>query len=64
MNYAQAYKEEQMKDPAFRKAYLEEKSKLDIDFMLDDLTDKIKLEISYSEILKGVKKIKKALHKA
>jgi hypothetical protein len=61
MNYAQVYKEEKMKDKTFRKAYLEEKTKLDIEFMLDELSDKIKLEKSYSELLKGVRKIKRAL---
>jgi hypothetical protein len=64
MNYARAYKEEKMKDTSFRKAYLEEKTKLDIEFMLDELTDKIKLERSYSELMKGVKKIKRVLNLA
>ena len=61
MNNAQKYKEENMKDLAFRKAYLEEKTKLDLEFMLDELTDKIKLENSYDELMKGVKKIKRVL---
>ncbi|MBM2814945.1 MAG: hypothetical protein HW421_1707 [Ignavibacteria bacterium] len=47
MNYAQAYKEEKMKDETFRKAYMEEKKLLDLEFMLDDLSEKIKLEKSY-----------------
>ncbi|MDT3739327.1 MAG: hypothetical protein RO257_07485 [Candidatus Kapabacteria bacterium] len=64
MNYAQEYKEEKMKDLSFRKAYLEEKTKLDLEFMLDELSDKIKLEKSYSELLKGVKKIKRTLQLA
>ena len=64
MNNAEAYINEKMKDPTFRTAYLEEKTKLDIEFMLDELTDKIKMEKSYSELLKGVKKIKKILVKA
>ncbi len=62
MNYAQVYKEEKMNDTAFRKAYLEEKSLLDIEFMLDELSDKIKLEKSYNELLKTVRKIKRAIH--
>ena len=64
MNNAQVYKDEKMKDISFRTAYLEEKTKLDLDFMLDELSEKIKLEMSYKELLKGVKKIKKALSKA
>jgi hypothetical protein len=62
MNYAQVYKEEKMKDPAFKKAYLEEKSLLDIEFMLDELSEKIKLERSYADLLKTVRKIKRAIH--
>ncbi|MEI6091014.1 MAG: hypothetical protein WCR42_11215 [bacterium] len=62
MNYAQAYKEEMMKDTAFKKAYLEEKSLLDIEFMLDELSEKIKLERSYADLLKTVRKIKRAIH--
>ena len=63
MNYAQEYKEEKMKDPTFRKAYEEEKTLLDLEFMLDELSDKIKLEKSYNELLKGVNRIKRVLHK-
>jgi len=62
MNYAQVYKEEKMKDTAFKKAYLEEKSLLDIEFMLDELSEKIKLERSYADLLKTVRKIKRAIH--
>jgi hypothetical protein len=61
MNEAQKYKEEKMKDMTFRKAYLEEKTKLEIDLMLDELTNEIKMEKSYSELMKGVKRIKRAL---
>jgi hypothetical protein len=62
MNYAQVYKEEKMKDTAFKKAYLEEKSLLGIEFMLDELSEKIKLERSYADLLKTVRKIKRAIH--
>ena len=61
MNYAESYKEEKMKDANFREAYLEEKFKLDLEFMLDELADKIKMEQSYKELLKGVNKIKRKL---
>jgi hypothetical protein len=64
MNFAQEYKEEKMKDAAFRKAYLQENTRLDLEFMLDDLIDKIKMEVSYDELIKGVKKIKQTLLKA
>ena len=64
MNNAQKYKNEKMKDKIFRKAYQEEKFKLDIEFLLDELSNKIKLEKSYSELMKGVKKIKRAIYLA
>jgi len=37
-----------MKDEEFRKAYQEEKLKLDIEFMLDELLEEIKMEKSYN----------------
>ncbi len=61
MNNAQKYWEESMKDLTFRKAYLEEKTKLDIEFMLDELENKIKMESNYNELMKGVRKIKRVL---
>ena len=61
MNIAQEYKKKNMMDPEFKKAYLEEKMKLDLEFMLDELTQEIKMEKSYPELLKGVKKIKRVL---
>ena len=64
MNNAQKYISENMKDSEFRTAYLEEKTKLDLEFLLNDLTEKIKLERSYSELMQGVRKIKRVLVKA
>ncbi|MFH1050959.1 MAG: hypothetical protein V1779_08555 [bacterium] len=61
MNNAQKYWEENMKDLTFRKAYLEEKTKLDLEFMLDELENKIKMETKYNDLLKGVRKIKRVL---
>ncbi len=61
MNAAQKYKEEKLKDVVFKKAYLEEKTKLELEFMLDDLSDKIKLEKSYPELMKEIKKMKRVL---
>ena len=40
MNIAEKYFAEKMKDEEFRKAYNEEKLKLDIEFLLDDLIKK------------------------
>ena len=61
MNNAQKYWDENMKDLTFRKAYLEEKTKLDLEFMLDELENKIKMESNYNELMKGVRKIKRVL---
>ena len=61
MNNAQKYWEENMKDKTFRKAYLEEKTKLDLEFMLDELENKIKMETNYNELMKGIRKIKRVL---
>ena len=61
MNIAEKYFDKKMKDEAFRKAYSEEKLKLDIEFLLDDLTKQIQMESSYNELLKGVKKIRRTL---
>jgi hypothetical protein len=43
MNIAEKYYAEKMKDEKFRKTYDEEKLKLDIEFLLDDLIKKIKM---------------------
>lgn len=47
-----------MQIPSFEKAYLEEKTKLDLEFLLDGLIEKINAEVAYSIILKDVKAIK------
>jgi hypothetical protein len=62
MNIAEKYFVEKMKDDEFRKAYNEEKLKLDIEFLLDDLIKKIKMESSYNELLKGAKRIRRTLN--
>lgn len=61
MNIAEKYFAEKMKDEEFRKAYNEEKLKLDIEFLLDDLIKKIKMESSYNELLKGANRIRRTL---
>jgi len=48
MNIAEKYFAGKMKDEEFRKAYQEEKLKLDIEFMLDELLEEIKMEKSYN----------------
>lgn len=62
MNIAEKYFAEKMKDEEFRKAYNDEKLKLDIEFLLDDLIKKIKMESSYNELLKGAKRIRRTLN--
>ena len=64
MNLAEKYFAEKMKDDEFRKSYIEEKLRLDIEFLLDDLTKKIQMESSYNELLKGVKRIRRTLKTA
>lgn len=61
MNSAELYFEEKMQNEEFSKQYIIEKKKLDIEFLLDDLTQKIQMESSYNDLLKSVKRIKKTL---
>ena len=61
MNNAEAYKEEKMQNAEFKEVYYVEKLKLDIEFMLDELSEKIKMEQSYNHLLKGVNKMKRKL---
>ena len=61
MNIAEKYFAEKMEDEEFRKAFNEEKLKLDVEFLLDDLIKKIKMESSYNELLIDANKIRKTL---
>ncbi|HPI21493.1 MAG TPA: hypothetical protein PKY56_14105 [Candidatus Kapabacteria bacterium] len=61
MNNARKYIDEQMKNDKFRGAYYEEKKKLDIEFLLDELKQNIQTNQSKSELLEGVRKIENAL---
>jgi len=64
MNNAEAYKSEKMKNAEFKEAYYVEKLKLDIEFMLDELSEKIKMEQSYNHLLKGVNKMKLKINRS
>jgi hypothetical protein len=61
MNIAQKYFDEKLKDDEFRKAYSEEKLRLDIEFMVDELKDKIKADKSKLSLIREVNKIKRVL---
>ena len=63
-NTAEKYISDKMQIPSFEKAYLEEKTKLDLEFLLDGLIEKINAEVAYSIILKDVKAIKHTLAEA
>ncbi len=64
MNNAEAYKEEKMQNAEFKEVYYVEKLKLDIEFMLDELSEKIKMEQSYNHLLKGVNKMKLKINRS
>ena len=61
MNIAEKYFTEKMENEEFRKSYSEEKLRLDIEFLLDDLTKNIQMESPYNELLKRVKRIRRTL---
>ncbi|OGU42680.1 MAG: hypothetical protein A2X61_10585 [Ignavibacteria bacterium GWB2_35_12] len=64
MNNSKKYFKLKMKDTSFKKAYLEEKTKLDLEFLVDELYNDIKLDKPSNELIKGVRKIKHVLEKA
>ena len=49
------------KDPEFKAGFFQEKIKLDVEYQLDDLKDKIKKGKSKTTLIKGINKIKKTL---
>ena len=61
MTNAEKYFLEQMNDDEFKKLFFQEKIRLDIDYQLDELKEKIKTGKSKSILLRGVNKIKKSL---
>ncbi|NCO31742.1 hypothetical protein GW891_02855 [bacterium] len=53
-----------MQNAEFKEVYYVEKLKLDIEFMLDELSEKIKMEQSYNHLLKGVNKMKLKINRS
>jgi len=64
MTNAEKYFQELMKDSEFKEAFFQEKIKLDIEYQLEELKDKIKSGKSKLTLIKGVNKIKKTLEYA
>ena len=64
MNTAEKYVAKKMQSTDFKKAYLEEKTKLDLEILLDGLIEKINAEVAYSVILNDVRAIKHTLAEA
>ena len=61
MNNARQYIENKMKDENFRRSYVEEKLKIDLEFIIDELNENIKNDKPKNELLKGVKKLKRVI---
>ncbi len=64
MTKAEEYFQELMKDPEFKESFFQEKIKLDIEYQLEDLKEKIKSGKSKLTLIKGLNKIKKTLEYA
>lgn len=61
MTNAEKYFIELLKDKEFREHYLLEKMKLDIEYELDELVNKINTGKSKTTLIRGVNKIKRTL---
>lgn len=61
MNNAEKYINEQLKDEEFRNVYFEEKLKIDLEFLIDELGEKIKSNQSKTSLIRGLNKIKRTL---
>ena len=59
MTIAEKYFNEQLKSDEFRKAYLEEKTKLDIEYRLEELKKDIKGRKSPDELIEKVEDLEK-----
>ena len=59
MSIAEKYFNEQMKSDEFRRAYLEEKTKLDIEYRLEELKRDIQGRKSPDELIEKVEDIEK-----
>ncbi len=64
MTNAEKYFQELMKASEFKEAFFQEKIKLDIEYQLEELKEKIKSGKSKLTLTKGVNKIKKTLEYA
>ncbi len=64
MNNTKQYIKNKMKDEDFKRSYLEEKLKIDIEFMIDELNEKIKNDKPKEELLFGVKELKRVISHA
>jgi hypothetical protein len=61
MTNAEQYFIDQMKDPESKEIFYFEKIRLDIEYQLDDLKEKVKTGKSKSTLIRGVNKIKRTL---
>jgi len=59
MSIAEKYFKEQMKSEVFRRAYLEEKTRLDIEYRLEDLKRDIQKRKSTDELIEKVEDLEK-----
>ena len=59
MSIAEKYFKEQMKSKEFRRAYLEEKTKLDIEYRLEELKGDIRKRKSRRELIERVEDLEK-----
>lgn len=59
MSIAEKYFKEQLKSDEFRKSYLEEKTKLDIEYRLEDLKKDIRTRKSPEELIEKVEDLER-----
>lgn len=59
MNVAEKYFKEQLKSDEFRRAYLEEKTKLDIEYRLEELKKDIRTHKSPDELIEKVEDLER-----
>ena len=64
MTNAEKYFFEQMQDSEFRESFFQKKLKLDIEYQLDDLKEKINSGSSKTTLIRGLNQIKKTLSAA
>jgi hypothetical protein len=59
MSIAEKYLKEQMKSDEFKRAYLEEKTKLDIEYRLEELKKDIRTRKSPDELIEKVEDLER-----